>query len=375
MAGARGVYRAFPVGKLDDPAFQALTAQARLLYLALRLSPEAGIASIARIYPDLLRERTGLPAGDVAAALGELESGRWVEVHNGYAWVRDALRDDPSISLDNARQRAGIFNQLACLPPAADELVRRFLEAYGIEPPESLSRPGANGGDPTDSPSIAYREATDSLSIQGSVTVTGTATGTGEGSGAGAKPSAEPLPNPPGKPSAKPPAGDAASDAPRSAPARVDASAEEQEPARLCDYFVRLRRKHAPGAVVPSNLSGWTSSFAAMLQGGARPKDIERAMTFGFRVEFWTKLLRDPQALRKHLPRLLEQSEASEGRRRSADADREQAARARRAGRRPAADLEPAPGQATAAGTSKGLEALGDVIQRMGIAPAPEREQ
>jgi hypothetical protein len=75
----RGVNRSLYSAIFDDPDFQALPAEARLVLLTARLCPQAGPGAIFTCYPEVLARQTGLSARRVEAALTALEAAGWVQ--------------------------------------------------------------------------------------------------------------------------------------------------------------------------------------------------------------------------------------------------------------------------------------------------------
>jgi hypothetical protein len=128
----RGIYRSIYTGMLDHEDYQALPSAARLVLLTLRL----GIAqrgSIALYSRDRLMAQTGLSARGVEAALRILEQDPspdrpWIVRDRRIVWVRNGLRFDPTINLDNINNMVGIARDVAGLPRT--KTVEAFLAYY-----------------------------------------------------------------------------------------------------------------------------------------------------------------------------------------------------------------------------------------------------
>ena len=144
----RGVYGAL----FDDPDFQTLTSDARLVLLTVRLCAQAGPAAIFRYYLELLACQTGMPQERVAAALAELaespsEDHPWIVYDKAIVWVRNGLRHDPTMRLANRKHAEAVRRAVAGLP--RHDIVAMFCDYYGLAKPfDSLSN---------DSPGLALR--------------------------------------------------------------------------------------------------------------------------------------------------------------------------------------------------------------------------
>jgi hypothetical protein len=134
----RGVYRGVYSALIDDPDYQRLTPNARLVLLTLRLCSQAGAAAIFRAYGAVVAEQTGLSVDAVEASLHELETSPsaerpWIVRDAGIVWVRNALRYDPHMGVSDPKHRAAIERVLAALPRSG--IVSKFCRYYGIVSP------------------------------------------------------------------------------------------------------------------------------------------------------------------------------------------------------------------------------------------------
>jgi len=129
----RGVWRPVYCALFGDAAFQRLSAQARLLFLVLRLGPFSSPLSIFTVYGEALPALTGLTSTEIAAAFHELERGRkpWIYRGDGLVWIRNGLRYDPSVVLTNPKHKPWIKRLVAGLPRVA--LVRKFTRYYRLD--------------------------------------------------------------------------------------------------------------------------------------------------------------------------------------------------------------------------------------------------
>lgn len=138
----RGTYRGIFSALVDDPDFQALSPQARHVFLTLRVCLQLGPAGIFRYYPAILAEQTGLDPEVIDKALAELAAGRWVIREGPILWIRNALRHDPAMRLSDAKHRKTVDRWLSGLPKL--HIVLTFCDYYGIPRP-------------FDGPSMAHR--------------------------------------------------------------------------------------------------------------------------------------------------------------------------------------------------------------------------
>lgn len=150
----RGTYRGLYASLLDDPDYQRLSSNARLVLLTARLCAQAGAAAIFRVYLGMLSEQTGLEVRDVEKALLELTSSPsterpWIYQEGPVLWVRNGLRWDPNLRLADEKHRKGVERAVAALPRLS--IVARFCRYYEIASPfdGSGEGPGSLSEDPS----------------------------------------------------------------------------------------------------------------------------------------------------------------------------------------------------------------------------------
>ena len=129
---SRGVYRGIHSALLDDPDYQHLSADARLVLLTARLCKDAGAAVIFRYYSEVLCRQTGLPRRRLEVVLAELAKADWLytDAAASVLWVRNGLRHDPQVRMSDPKHRKAVDRQLDGLPRTP--LVARFCKHYGI---------------------------------------------------------------------------------------------------------------------------------------------------------------------------------------------------------------------------------------------------
>lgn len=159
MAG--GTYRGIFAKLLDDLDFQALSPQARHVFLTLRLSAQNSAASIFRYYPEIFRAQTGYSNEILDAALAELErspspDAPWIFREGPVVWLRNGLRHDPNIRLADKKHMKSIERAVASLPKL--KIVASFCDYYRITrpfdgPPRGLARASGDPSPPSSSTS------------------------------------------------------------------------------------------------------------------------------------------------------------------------------------------------------------------------------
>lgn len=130
---SRGLYRGIFTSLVDDPEFQGLMPNSKLVFYTVRLCQQAGAAAIFRYYPEMVVRQTGLTARQVECSLQELEQAIWVIREGVILWVRNGLKYDPSLSLKNPKHRASVEKALKGLPKL--EIVLKFCDYYELPYP------------------------------------------------------------------------------------------------------------------------------------------------------------------------------------------------------------------------------------------------
>lgn len=137
---SRGDYRPIYAVLVDSPEFQALSREGKLLWYALKLS--LGPSGIDVLYDDQLAERAGITVAELGPARRELEAGDWLVVEGRVHWLRNGLRFEPTVSLRNSKQKAGIEKHIRGLPKLP--IVNEFADHYEIDRPFSEPETEAN---------------------------------------------------------------------------------------------------------------------------------------------------------------------------------------------------------------------------------------
>lgn len=121
-------YRSLYVGLLDHPKFLGLSIEARMLFVATKLS--LGPLGLGHVYLGVLLARTGIGEARVLEeSKRELEAAGWIETDGSLWWIVDGLEHEPSLSLKNPKHVVFLRTKLAVYPKSVP-LVRRFLARY-----------------------------------------------------------------------------------------------------------------------------------------------------------------------------------------------------------------------------------------------------
>lgn len=127
----RGEYRPIHTVLPESPEFKALSKDGKLLVYGLKLS--LGFSGIGVLYDDQLAERSGLTVEELGPARAELVSKDWLVLEGRIHWLRNGLRFEPTISLDNPNHRKAVVRHLQGLPRLS--IVSRFATYYELPAP------------------------------------------------------------------------------------------------------------------------------------------------------------------------------------------------------------------------------------------------
>lgn len=128
----RGKHQSIHTALIDDPTFQKLTPSAKLCFYTLKLMLGAAGIDVVRAHQAALAELTGLKADDVASSLGELRDCGFLVTEDNVLWLRNGLRFNPALNLDNENHRKSVRTHLLGLPVL--DIVNAFAKTYGFKP-------------------------------------------------------------------------------------------------------------------------------------------------------------------------------------------------------------------------------------------------
>lgn len=145
----RGIYRASFEALADDADYQDLSPLAQAVFHTLKL--KLGQYGIAVFYPSLLQEyhRQASPLA-LEQAMAELAAVKpsggdgWIVRERNVVWLRNGLKYEPSLSLENANHRKGAYRWAMSLPKLA--VVDAFIRSYDLGEP--LGIPSRSHPDP-----------------------------------------------------------------------------------------------------------------------------------------------------------------------------------------------------------------------------------
>lgn len=144
----RGAYRGIRVVLIDGKDYQALTPNAKLLLLTLKLMcGQAGICVIPALH-FTLEEHTGIRSEDCVFVMRELEEHGWVKRERNIVWVIDGLKHEPGYAKGNPNHQKALLKYLDSLPHL--QIVEDFRTYYSylpglggaIVPPKEKVAPG-----------------------------------------------------------------------------------------------------------------------------------------------------------------------------------------------------------------------------------------
>lgn len=132
---ARGVFRGVYSVLFDDPDYQQLPSQARLVLVTVRLCFQAGVPVIFTYSVDTLMRQTGYRRHEVEAALTILQDRGWIDRDPSLLWVRNGLKYDPFMRhfQANPKQRSAVIRWLEGLPKRP--IVLKFCDYYDLPYP------------------------------------------------------------------------------------------------------------------------------------------------------------------------------------------------------------------------------------------------
>lgn len=140
----RGSYRATYSVMLDSPEFRQMSSDARLVLHTLknsRINNMAGIFVCGKGELMTISEQSGIPLARVSKALAILSRYHWIYHADTILWVRNQLKFDPWVNLNNENHRIAVIKIISGLPKSS--IIAKFCKYYKLEypfgiPPESI---------------------------------------------------------------------------------------------------------------------------------------------------------------------------------------------------------------------------------------------
>lgn len=149
----KGFYRTIYSKLPESPRFNALSPEARLVFLTLKISRfnnSAGLLYFDEGISLSVRNMTGLDQKRYKKALGELEDREYIAIQGVCLWLKKAIENDPNISLENVKHRTGIQNIINSMPKT--QIVLDFCDNYGFSRPFGAPSNGLKMGLDTNNP-------------------------------------------------------------------------------------------------------------------------------------------------------------------------------------------------------------------------------
>lgn len=132
----RGTYRSTYAVMLDDGDFQKLPPEARHLFHVIkntRLNNMAGIFVCDAGGLVTLAQQTGYTIKGIRRGIDTLSKGNWIVYDGVILWVRNQLKFDPNVVLNNPKHTSGVLNVLKSLPRS--EIVVKYCDYYRLAYP------------------------------------------------------------------------------------------------------------------------------------------------------------------------------------------------------------------------------------------------
>jgi len=133
----RGTYAATYAVMFDSQEWMALSVNAKLVFLTLknsRIGNMAGIFLLGAGEKYTLGEQTGLSVKQIGAAIDELQRDKWVIYADNIIWLRNHLRYNSTLNMNNPNHRSRVAKTIAMLPTA--KIVADFCKYYDFDLPE-----------------------------------------------------------------------------------------------------------------------------------------------------------------------------------------------------------------------------------------------
>lgn len=128
MKRDRGEYRPIYEVLLDGPEWRRLPADARLVFLTLKIKSGAFGIKVVSGLVESLTEWTALSSRRANLALVSLENASWIERDANLVWVVRGLEFEPTLDVTNANHRKYFRRTVDALPSLP--IVARFRERY-----------------------------------------------------------------------------------------------------------------------------------------------------------------------------------------------------------------------------------------------------
>lgn len=127
----RGKHQSIHTALIDDPTFQKLTPDAKLCFYTLKLMLGAAGIDVVRAHHLALAEVTGLDSEAVRTALRDLILAGFLLIQQNVLWLKNGLRYNPALNLDNDNHRKSVRTHIEGLP--ALEIVNAFANMYDFD--------------------------------------------------------------------------------------------------------------------------------------------------------------------------------------------------------------------------------------------------
>jgi len=127
----RGKHQSIHTALIDDPTFQKLPPEAKLCFYTLKLMLGAAGIDVIRAHEAALTELTGLNINTVKRSLSDLVHAGFLVIQGNVLWLRNGLKFNPALNLDNENHHKSIVTHLHGLP--RQEIDTEFAVAYELK--------------------------------------------------------------------------------------------------------------------------------------------------------------------------------------------------------------------------------------------------
>jgi hypothetical protein len=131
----RGPYGAIYRKSWERQDFRMLSYDARALLCYLRTCPAGSLIGIFRFHPDFAHADLGIPADRIEPALRELEESGFIQRHELWLWIVDAVAATPNVSLQNEKHRIAVVK---ALQQVDDVLAQKFRRNHSFTDTQSI---------------------------------------------------------------------------------------------------------------------------------------------------------------------------------------------------------------------------------------------
>lgn len=125
----RGEYRSIHAALTSDPHFISLSVPAKALWFVLKLKLGASGIAYMPAHQHQFAKLTGISLQSIDKAKEEMRP-HWLIWEGDILWLRNGLKFEPKISLENENHRKGVLEHLRGMP--VQSIVKAFCDYYNL---------------------------------------------------------------------------------------------------------------------------------------------------------------------------------------------------------------------------------------------------